>query len=248
MNLMKLINQCELAIDIGRFLSEIYQKERNFERATAVYEDLHQLCLNIIPLSKSDSNSYGRFLMQNKRLYSKYFMVAYYGAGWGPFDKQIYIYKENSQVSIEAFIGQLKAQYEKHFFNALPSLAPRGAPPSLSIRPGSPSSPSAANPANSIEILRRDKIQVKDLDPKRLYLQVAEVEIFLEPEERQQRLSQFSRNFNVTRFIVESQFLAEEEGESIAFSEHKQLKPIPEEKPAEGRFEIYTTFMSRQHK
>jgi hypothetical protein len=114
---------------------------------------------------------------QNKdlRLFSRFYRVGFYGPLTEELDGKEFIYKRDQKVNLAVVQQQLKDIFSKK-----------------------------AKGVENIIVLPNKDIEREKLDPTKFYLQIANVELYSDPDEN--RVSAFDRNFNVNRFIFEAAF------------------------------------------
>lgn len=127
---------------------------------------------------------------KQSRAFGKYFLVSFYGVKWGSLHKHSFVYKESNNVTAQSLFMRLKSQFE------------------------------VSNDIEPVPLSPLKQLQLRELDSSKRFIQVAPLDVFFDPLERSKRITQFSRQFNVNEFIVDTMLIVQEEGESL-FGEHR---------------------------
>jgi hypothetical protein len=113
-----------------------------------------------------------------QRIFSNYYRIAFYGDKFGPdLDGKEFVYKEANTTRVTDITDRLKAQYSTAF----------GA-------------------ENLVLLPNTSKVVRADLDPKKCYLQIAAVDIYLSKEELDKKPTLFKQHFGIRRFVMEQPF------------------------------------------
>ncbi|XP_039600530.1 dedicator of cytokinesis protein 9 isoform X5 [Polypterus senegalus] len=189
--LMELLEQCadglwkaeryELIADIYKLIIPIYEKRRDFEKLSHLYDTLHRAYSKVTEVMHT-----------GKRLLGTYFRVAFFGQAaqyqftdsetdvegfFEDEDGKEYIYKEPKFTPLSEISQRLLKLYSDKF-----------------------------GQENVKMIQDSGRVNPKDLDSKYAYIQVTHVTPFLEEKELADRKTDFEKCHNIRRFVFEMPF------------------------------------------
>ncbi|XP_069887861.1 dedicator of cytokinesis protein 9-like [Dipodomys merriami] len=189
--LMELLEQCadglwkaeryELIADIYKLIIPIYEKRRDFERLSHLYDTLHRAYSKVTEVMHS-----------GRRLLGTYFRVAFFG--------QAAQYQfTDSETDVEGFFED---EDGKEYIYKEPKLTPLSEISQRLLKLYSDKFGSE----NVKMIQDSGKVNPKDLDSKYAYIQVTHVVPFFDEKELQERKTEFERSHNIRRFMFEMPF------------------------------------------
>uniref|UniRef100_A0A6I8PJI7 Dedicator of cytokinesis 10 n=1 Tax=Ornithorhynchus anatinus TaxID=9258 RepID=A0A6I8PJI7_ORNAN len=152
----------ELIADVNKPIIAVFEKQRDFK----------------VSLTKHGFFTCNKFLEMEKRLFGRYYRVAFYGQGFFEEEEgKEYIYKEPKLTGLSEISQRLLKLYADKFG------------------------------ADNVKIIQdSNKVNPKDLDPKLAYIQVTYVTPFFEEKEAEDRMTDFEMHHNINRFVFETPF------------------------------------------
>uniref|UniRef100_A0A8C3DS92 Dedicator of cytokinesis 10 n=1 Tax=Corvus moneduloides TaxID=1196302 RepID=A0A8C3DS92_CORMO len=161
----------ELIAEVNKPIIAVFEKQRDFKRLSDLYYDIHRSYLKVAEVVNSE-----------KRLFGRYYRVAFYGQVKGHFETdedegKEYIYKEPKLTGLSEISQRLMKLYADKFG------------------------------IDNVKIIQdSNKVNPKDLDPKYAYIQVTYVTPFFEEKEAEDRKTDFEMHHNINRFVFETPF------------------------------------------
>ncbi|XP_020563932.1 dedicator of cytokinesis protein 10 isoform X5 [Oryzias latipes] len=159
----------ELIADINKPVIAVFEKRRDFKRLSELYYDIHRSYLKVTEVVDAE-----------KRLFGRYYRVAFYGQIVGFFDEEEskeFIYKEPKLTGLSEVSQRLLKLYSDKFG------------------------------ADNVKMIQdSNKVNPKDLDPKFAYIQVTYVVPYFDEKEQHDKRTDFERHHNISRFVFETPF------------------------------------------
>jgi len=163
----------ETAIDVQQVMVYMLRTQRNWAKLGLSYDDSAKWCTQIVDSDRT-----------NRRLFSNYYRVSFFGNQFGSVNGKSLVYKELGEFRLSDLTNRLKAQYEKQF--------------------------SSGGEIGKVELLSNTWTgDESTLKTDTAYLQIASVVPYLTKEDLKMRPSPWERNSNLSRFIYESPYAIE---------------------------------------